>query len=621
MSAAVSSTSSNTADHGRSASWFAPTVVSGGASTNTRKRRRGLAPRERGNPHVEAGGLELRTRGRHEVPGFVLAQDDLAAPRATRPQQRGQHAFEARDLVFEMRPAGARVHDRLLDRKRLAASAGREHREMPGFRVVGRIEPDDQSPALPGDRPSPAFDARRDVARETGRRVERAAVEPAEERLGDIGGGADVRRRRRRLELAGAVATDRVDHPGERGAGQRARVDVLVQREQRSGHRLDQAGEAHGIDERRRPAHRVRAVRVAGAPAPTRALAEERNHRAARGELDRPDRDPAQPADARADALDLAGAGRDQPAEHLADRDRLGVGLAATRQRHRAVARPPRMGRTCGLEHVDELIATDRRGVATRGPRDDASGFPRDLYLDDAGLDALLTLALWRPWLRRDRRRVALGRPPPDAPSVVRARWPVCRAQASASRRCSDSRSAMTCSRSSPRSDRALARCSSASRSSASSAPRDRIGLEDRELLGRGLAVDLGVDVHVELPGRERRRRRRSCHRSPLVTTEDATCVLEECGPGGRPVLRLRRPADRRTGNPAPPYSRRCATTETESTRYRRNSRWPIVRQPPVDVTADAPYAEWEGDSPRRRCDSPVGTCGETDRGSTKPPT
>jgi hypothetical protein len=62
-------------------------------------------------------------------------------------------------------------------------------------------------------------------------------------------------------------------------------------------------------------------------------------------------------------------------------------------------------------------------------------------------------------------------------------------------------------------------------------APRDRVGLEDRELLGRGLAVDLGIDVHVELPGRERRRRRRCCHTSPLVTTEDATCVLEECGP------------------------------------------------------------------------------------------
>ena len=64
-------------------------------------------------------------------------------------------------------------------------------------------------------------------------------------------------------------------------------------------------------------------------------------------------------------------------------------------------------------------------------------------------------------------------------------------------------------------------------------APRDRIGLQHRELFGRGVAVDLGIDVHVELPGRERRRRRRSCHRSPLDTTEDATCVLEECGPEG----------------------------------------------------------------------------------------
>ena len=62
-------------------------------------------------------------------------------------------------------------------------------------------------------------------------------------------------------------------------------------------------------------------------------------------------------------------------------------------------------------------------------------------------------------------------------------------------------------------------------------APRDRIGLQYRELLGRGLAIDLGIDVHVELPWRERRRRRSSCHISPLDTKEAATCVPEECGP------------------------------------------------------------------------------------------
>ncbi len=85
-------------------------------------------------------------------------------------------------------------------------------------------------------------------------------------------------------------------------------------------------------------------------------------------------------------------------------------------------------------------------------------------------------------------------------------------------------------------------------------APRDRIGLEHRELFGRRVAVDLGIDVHVELPRRDRRRHRRLCHRSPLDTTEGATCVLEECGlenPSGPG-----RPKRPRLGNPAPPCRR-----------------------------------------------------------------
>ncbi len=103
--------------------------------------------------------------------------------------------------------------------------------------IVGRIEPHDQAAALAGDGTTPAFDARGDIAREARRRVERAAVEAAEERFGHIGCGPDVRGRRGGFELARAVATDRVDHAGQRGARECAGLDVLVEGQQRAGHR------------------------------------------------------------------------------------------------------------------------------------------------------------------------------------------------------------------------------------------------------------------------------------------------------------------------------------------------------------------------------------------------
>ena len=56
-------------------------------------------------------------------------------------------------------------------------------------------------------------------------------------------------------------------------------------------------------------------------PLPASALAQHRHHRASCRELDRPHRDLAQPADARADVVaHVAGTGGHEPAEHLADR-------------------------------------------------------------------------------------------------------------------------------------------------------------------------------------------------------------------------------------------------------------------------------------------------------------
>ena len=74
----------------------------GGLVDEHPQRRRRLAQRQRGNPHVEARGDELRTGDGHQLPRFVLAQDHLAPTNAAGPGERGQHAFEAGGLVFEV---------------------------------------------------------------------------------------------------------------------------------------------------------------------------------------------------------------------------------------------------------------------------------------------------------------------------------------------------------------------------------------------------------------------------------------------------------------------------------------------------------------------------------------
>ena len=243
MSAAVSSTSSNTADQRTFASWFAPTTDSDVGVDEHAQRRRRLAPRQRGHAHVEAGRDELRPGDGHQLPRLVLAQDHLAAPGAARSRQRGQHALEAGGLVFEPGAARAGVDDRVLDRDELALGARREHGEMPRVAAVGRIEPHDQPFALAGDRARPLLDPRRDLARDAHGRVERAAVEAGDDGLGDVGDRADARRRSRQLEPARAVAADRVDHAGERRADQRPGVDLGIERAHDAGHALGETRE------------------------------------------------------------------------------------------------------------------------------------------------------------------------------------------------------------------------------------------------------------------------------------------------------------------------------------------------------------------------------------------
>ena len=144
--------------------------------------------------------------------------------------------------------------------------------------------------------------------------------------------------------------------------------------------------EAAGVDQRRRPPHRERGAGAALGAAAAPALAQQRNHRAARGELHGPDRDPAQPAHARRDVVaDLTGAGRDQPAQDVADRRGERVGRDPAR-----AAGPARGGSTPTSAHrrrraSPHLVAVGGRLAAAPAPRHDASRLPRDLQLDHAG--------------------------------------------------------------------------------------------------------------------------------------------------------------------------------------------------------------------------------------------
>ena len=176
----------------------------------------------------------------------------------------------------------------------------REHREVPRVAAVGRIEPHDRARSR-----SPVTDRahRSTRGRRSRRRCRTGASNalPSSRARNASATSVAVRtrgRRRGHLELARAVAADGVDHAGERGAGERAGVDV--------GSRAARCRACV------RPARRAasgRRARASSAPSTwpsrraalaARALAEERNHRAV-GDLHRPHRDPAEPADAGAD--------------------------------------------------------------------------------------------------------------------------------------------------------------------------------------------------------------------------------------------------------------------------------------------------------------------------------
>ena len=476
------------------------------------QRRHARALGELGDAHVEARLHEARPRRRHHVPCFLGTEHDLAAARAARPQQRGHHALETRHLVFEVAAVGARHHDRLLDREGPAARVGGEHLEAPRVAAVGCVEPDDQPLVRFDDGARPTFDARHDLTADRLRRIERAAVEAGEERFGDVVRSAHLGRRRGNLEAAGAVAADRVDHAGERRSGERAGVDLAVEREHASRRVLGHAFEPGGIDERRRPAHGVGTARAARARAAARAAPELRHDRAARGELDRPDRDASEPAHARTDAFpaDLTGARRAQPAQHLTDGNRERIRVPAAGQRHGRVLGPARLGRARRDHERDDLVGERDRCAPARGPRHDAPGLPRQLQLHLARVA--------RPWCAAGRRALALRFGLVVCDLVVRF-VVLLGLRSEAVRRGheppqlafeigDDLGALLTRQRASARQvvlglvAQLLQR----------DAPPERVGFEHRELFGRGVAVGFGGDVRVELPRRESAGGAGRCH-------------------------------------------------------------------------------------------------------------
>jgi hypothetical protein len=192
----------------------------------------------------------------------------VAAPVGAGTRQLGEHALEPAELVLEIGALGAIVDDGALygDEHlalRAAARLGDEHLEVPHAGVVGRVEAHDERRVLTSDRARPRFRARHELTGDARGRVERTAVEPGEERFGDVVAGAHDGRRCRHLDPACAVAPDGVDHAGERGAGDGAGVDARVERGDAAGHGFDDVRETVGIDERGRPAHRVRRVLTA----------------------------------------------------------------------------------------------------------------------------------------------------------------------------------------------------------------------------------------------------------------------------------------------------------------------------------------------------------------------
>ena len=346
--------------------------ISDASSTKHAQRRRRLARRQLGHAHVEARRRRAAARS-SAISSHASSWLRTTWPRRVPPGRSSAGSMRSRRAISSSRSRrfGLAVDDRLLDRDQRALGAGREHREVPRVAVVGRVELHDQRARARSVTERAQRSSRVDeLAGDAHRRVERAAVEAGEERLGDVVGGAHVRRRRGHLDPARAVAADRVDHAGERRAGQRPRVDARIERaarcpaSRRPCASSRSASTSAGVQ--RTENEPLGAARGAAAPP---ALAQQRHHRAPRGELDRPDRDPAQPADARADRRrpDRRRPRRASPAPRRPE-SRTRRRAAPPRQRDRGVRIHPDVGAPAAASIAMTVVAVDG-GVARPPPQ------------------------------------------------------------------------------------------------------------------------------------------------------------------------------------------------------------------------------------------------------------
>jgi hypothetical protein len=265
----------------------------------------------------------------------------------------------------------------VLDRHRRAARLRDVDCEPPRAALIGRIELHDQVWTRVGDDPAPPLEPRDDLARKVHGRFERAAVETSEICLDDVARAAHVWRRRRHFDATRAVAADSVDHAGERRAGERPRVDAAVEHAHAPRHAFRGTGETLRVDERGHPAHRERTCGAVGRPSRTGAPPKLRHHRAARDELDCPDRDTAEPAHALGDVVaEVLGPGGDEPAQHVSYRNRARVRVPSVRQCNSRVLRPTRLGRAGGGEERANLSRVPGRCARSTGPRNDPPRFP-----------------------------------------------------------------------------------------------------------------------------------------------------------------------------------------------------------------------------------------------------
>ena len=351
-SAAVSSTSSNTADQRTSLSWLAPTMRLALGLDEEPQRGGGLASRQGRHPHLEAGRLERRTGDGHQLPRLVLAQVHLAAAEAAGPAELVVDPLEADDLVGEVLGALA-VGEGLLDREQPALGAAPEHGEEPGVALVGRVELDD----------------------ERGLGDAAHLVRPLVEPLGDLGAGGDrggegraveagdegLARRRRRCGSPAGVAGRSSFSPASRAMASTTapitsrvtvRGSLRDSTDDRPGHGAGQPGDLAVVDPGRRPAHvevhdLALGVAVGAQARDDAALGDESRRRRPRPGRASGRWRPRRPRP-------LAAADRDdEPAERLLDRDRQRRGLQAVGQDDVGVDRPaelrarraPRAGR------------------------------------------------------------------------------------------------------------------------------------------------------------------------------------------------------------------------------------------------------------------------------------